>query len=386
MAKKIMILGGDGYIGWSLGIHRAFNTNDDIFLIDSYKKRDYQKTLNISELYTTPLLSEKIYLYELMTGKHNLKSFSINVAHSKTVDSLINSYKPDVILNAAHQPSAPLSMKSFQYARETLQNNEMSCLNVLWAVHNHCPNSLVINMGSAGIYSGIDTDHIPEDKVGLVSQKSCINNSWTPMLATDFYHQSKVNTFGITDLCVNNWGINAVTINQSTVFGQCPINDIKDFRLFSRFNYDHIFGTVLNRFICQSVDKYPLTVYGTGEQTTNIISLCDTLKALNKVIDMPFESGKHRVFNVYTHTMSVLDIANLVASIHNQQTQKIKIISNPRNEPAFTKNECTRDRSLISDDEIDDDLFINTIDKTLALADRFCYNIKPTQFMPTIEW
>ena len=45
-----------------------------------------------------------------------------------------------------------------------------------------------------------------------------------------------------------------------------------------RFNYDEIFGTVVNRFIAQAVADYPLTVYGKGGQSRGYLNLEDSLQ------------------------------------------------------------------------------------------------------------
>ena len=63
-----MILGGDGYLGWSLGLFRSFFTDDKVILVDSYLKRDLQKALGIRELYEFPLLQERIRYYSGKTG------------------------------------------------------------------------------------------------------------------------------------------------------------------------------------------------------------------------------------------------------------------------------------------------------------------------------
>jgi len=45
--------------------------------------------------------------------------------------------------------------------------------------------------------------------------------------------------------------------------------------LATRFDYDAVFGTVLNRFCVQAVVGHPLSVYGTGNQTRGMLDIRD---------------------------------------------------------------------------------------------------------------
>ena len=51
---------------------------------------------------------------------------------------------------------------------------------------------------------------------------------------------------------------------QATVVGAATREIKAHPELFTRFDYDQCFGTVLNRFIVQVVRGMPITVYGSG--------------------------------------------------------------------------------------------------------------------------
>lgn len=383
MSKTIMILGGDGYLGWSFGLFRSFFTEDKVILVDSYLKRDLQKSLGIKELCEFPLLPERIRQYSGQTGKRNLSSLSIDVANYKSLSTVVERYKPDVIINAAHQPSAPYSMISPDTAALTLTNNEKSCLNVFWAVKEHCPESLIINMGSAGVYQSVDSEFIPEKrrKLSFYHDKKPYNvwDTWLPMQASDVYHQSKVHTFGLTEMAVDVWKLSAITIQQSIIFGQCAIDELENPNLNSRFNYDHIFGTVVNRFACQAVKGVPLTVYGDGSSQTNIICLCDVLRSIHEIIDKDVITGSHKVVNHFTESTNIQRIAEKVLSVYGKG--EIRYIDNPREEKVCLKNKVFEHLSNQSEFEIE-----SSIRNTLDFAERFSYNIDVGQFAPTIKW
>ena len=384
MNKTILILGGDGYLGWSLGLYRAFSTDDRVILVDSYLKRDLQKSLGIKELFEFPFLPERIRTYTTKTGKRNLSSLSIDATNYEAISEVISRYKPDVIVNAAHQPSAPLSMKSPHFSALTITNNEKSCLNVLWAVSKNCPDSLIINLGSAGVYQSIDSSFIPETKKTLHflndDVQHSVQNAWLPMQASDFYHQSKVQTFGITEMCLEAWSLKVITVQQSTIFGQCVLEkQLDDPNLFTRFNYDDVFGTVLNRFVCQAVKGFPLTVYGDGQSQTNIICLCDVLKGMSDLMNMEMTPGSHKVINHFAKTMSIKTIAEMVVKVYGYGD--ILNIENPRIE----KN-CSRVKKFENCSTNQSDDITTSIANTLDFARRFSYNIDVRQFVPTIKW
>ena len=77
--------------------------------------------------------------------------------------------------------------------------------------------------------------------------------------------------------------------------------------LATRFDYDQVFGTVLNRFVVQAVLGHPLTVYGAGGQTRGMLNLVDTVECIRLAAENPADPGEFRVFNQFTEQMSVMD-------------------------------------------------------------------------------
>ena len=53
-----------------------------------------------------------------------------------------------------------------------------------------------------------------------------------------------------------------------------------DEALINRFDYDEVFGTVLNRFCAQAALGHPLTVYGKGGQTRGFLDIRDTVRCV----------------------------------------------------------------------------------------------------------
>ena len=66
----------------------------------------------------------------------------------------------------------------------------------------------------------------------------------------------------------------------------------RDERLVTRFDYDEVFGTVLNRFCVQAVIGHPLTVHGEGGQTRGFLNIRDTLACVELALDQPAGAGR----------------------------------------------------------------------------------------------
>src|SRR5262249_34197776 len=144
-----------------------------------------------------------------------------------------------------------------------------------------------------------------------------------------FYHLSKVHDSHNIEFACRVWGLRATDLNQGVVYGEQTDETAIDDRLATRFDYDAVFGTVLNRFVILASLGEPLTVYGDGGQTRGIIDIRDTVECIRIAAESPPEKGEFRVFNQMTEAMSVLDIAKVVAA-HREPTVEIEYLENPR--------------------------------------------------------
>ena len=92
------------------------------------------------------------------------------------------------------------------------------------------------------------------------------------------------------------WGLRVTDLMQGPVYGiETEESQIDDRRLRTIFNYDEIFGTIINRFIVQAVVDYPLTVYGKGGQTRGYLNINDTLQCVHLSADTPARKGELRI-------------------------------------------------------------------------------------------
>jgi len=397
MSKKslnqdtILILGGDGYLGWSLGLAFAHRTEMNVVLVDNLIKRKWEKEVDAKLLVPIKSPKKRIAEYRKIFGKSNLAFEKVELLKQEEVVKVIRKYKPNVIINAAQQPSAPFSMKSAKHAAVTFSNNIIGHLNVLWSIAQVDKNISYIKLGSAGCYMDTDTDFVPLQKKNFTfkhqGKQHNVLNGFLPMQATDFYHQSKISDFLIDDLCAKLWGLKVITVQQATIFGATidENHPRKNSGLSARFNYDAVFSTVLNRFVCQLAIGHPITVYGDGKQRTGLISLSDTIDNFMRLAKMEVKPGKHVVVHNYTHRLSIEEIARKMIEI--DPSAQINFIKNPRNEGSgklekkVQVHESVRAPHFKKEAGLQDELT-----RLVTFTKRYKNNIDPSIIMPKVEW
>lgn len=128
------------------------------------------------------------------------------------------------------------------------------------------------------------------------------------------------------------WGLRATDLNQGVVYGIRTDDTERDERLLTRFDYDELFGTALNRFCVEAVIGHPLTVYGKGHQTRGFLNIRDTLQCIELATRNPGSAGEMRVFNQFTQVFSVMDLASEACAdaSHLGYKTRIEHVENPR--------------------------------------------------------
>jgi UDP-sulfoquinovose synthase len=116
------------------------------------------------------------------------------------------------------------------------------------------------------------------------------------------------------------------------VYGTTTDEVAMDEALINRFDYDEVFGTVLNRFCVQAAIGHPLTVYGRGGQTRGFLDIRDTVRCVEIACLNPAVRGQCRVFNQFTEQFSVLELARLVQVAGRKLglTVEVEHFSDPR--------------------------------------------------------
>jgi UDP-sulfoquinovose synthase len=148
------------------------------------------------------------------------------------------------------------------------------------------------------------------------------------------YHLSKVHDSHNLDFGCRIWDLRATDLNQGVVYGITTAETALHPDLTTRFDYDGIWGTVLNRYCVESAIGEPLSVYGKGGQTRGFLDIRDTVRCVELAALNPPAAGEYRVYNQFTEQFSVLGLAEKVAharAAHGLPTT-IHHVENPRRE------------------------------------------------------
>jgi UDP-sulfoquinovose synthase len=389
--QTILILGGDGYLGWSLGLAFANRTDYNIVLADNLVKRKWEKDVDAKLLVPIKKPKARIAEYQRLFNKDNLSFVKLDLLKQKDITKVLRKYQPSVVINAAQQPSAPFSMKSPKHAAITFSNNLIGHLNVLWSIAQVDKSITCIKLGSAGCYMDVDTDFLPLEKKNFKfmhgGKERTVLNSFFPMRATDFYHQSKISDFLLDELCASLWKLKVITVQQATIFGATiPENHpAAHAGLSARFNYDAVFSTVMNRFVCQLAIGHPLTVYGDGKQKTGLISLNDTIENFLELAKTEVKPGKNIVVHNYTIRFTIEEIAQRIAKADPGAV--INYIKNPRKEGQGKLDRAVEVHKVVKPrHNSKEQKFQEELERMIEFTKRHKDNIDTSIIMPKVEW
>lgn len=305
---RILVLGGDGYLGWPTAMYLS-RQGHEVGVIDNMVRRAWDFEFGADSLVPIYSLQERIAIWEEVSGKR-MKAYIGDLTDYGFLEPVIKSFRPEAIVHYGEQRAAPYSMIDRNHAVFTQVNNIVGTLNVLYAMADHVPECHLVKLGTMGEYGTPNIDI--EEGFITIEHKGRTDTLPYPKQAGSFYHLSKVHDSHNIMFCCKIWGVRSTDLNQGVVYGADTDEILMDERLRTRFDYDGVFGTVLNRFLVQAVVGVPLTVYGKGGQTRGFLDIRDTIACVELAILNPPAHGEYRVFNQFTERFSVMDLANAV--------------------------------------------------------------------------
>jgi UDP-sulfoquinovose synthase len=325
---RILVLGGDGYLGWPTAMHFS-RRGDDVFVVDDFTRRACHTERGTDSLTPVSTLMDRVAAWRQIAGR-DIGYEVLDICDFPKLRALIKEYQPDTIIHYGEIPSAPYSMIDRDHAWETQRNNVEGNLNLLFAMHEVAPDSHLVKLGTMGEYGTPDID-IEEGYIDI-EHNGRSDRLPFPKLPHSFYHLSKVHDSHNIHFACRVWGIRATDLNQGVVYGIHTDETELDDRLLTRFDYDELFGTALNRFCVQAVIGHPITVYGSGNQTRGFLNLRDTLQCVELATRNPAAHGEMRVFNQFTETFTVMELATEVHRAANTlgYNARIEHCDNPR--------------------------------------------------------
>lgn len=327
---RVLILGGDGYLGWPTAMHLCAEGHE-VAVVDNYLRRRLCREEDVDPLYEVPNLHERVRLWKANTG-HEIRLFIGDLTEWDVVETVFRAFEPEGIVHYAEQPAAPYSMLNRRAAVLTIRNNLLTTANVIFAVREFCPGAHIVKLGTMGEYG---TPNIDIEEGWLdVEHKGRKERFLYPRQAGSLYHTTKIMDTDLLWFYVRTWGLRVTDLMQGPVYGLFTEESGQDEALLPFFNYDELFGTVLNRFVVQAVAGYPLTVYGKGGQTRGYLNIIDTLNCVRLSLEKTPEVGSLRIFNQFTETFTVMELAEKVREAGKEIGLDVAIqhVDNPRKE------------------------------------------------------
>jgi UDP-sulfoquinovose synthase len=208
-----------------------------------------------------------------------------------------------------------------------------------------------------------------------------------PKQPGSFYHLSKVHDSHNIMFACKIWKLRATDLNQGVVYGTVSDEVSMDEALINRFDYDEVFGTVLNRFCVEAAIGHPLTVYGKGGQTRGFLDIRDTVRCVEIACHNPAEPGECRVYNQFTEQFSVLDIAHLVAAAAKKLgvTTEVEHLPDPRVE--LEQHYYNAKHSKLIDLGLEPHLLSDSLlDSLMNIALKYRDRVDPELILPQVNW
>ncbi len=325
---NVLILGIDGYIGWTLAQKLASKGHTIYGLDNFYTRKRVREVGSRSVLPISPMNSriEKFNNH----FKSDLKFYKGDAAEPEFLYRVFRETEPDAVYHLAEQRSAPYSMIGLKQANETMIKNIISTMNLVYASKDINPDVHIIKLGTMGEYGTPNID-ITEGFFDIEFRGRRATLPF-PRNASSWYHWSKVHDSNNLMFANRVWGLKITDVMQGVVYGT-ETDEIRESGLYTRFDVDEVWGTALNRFAAQAVAGIPITPYGRGEQKRGFLSLTDSINCLTIALKKPPSSGEYRVLNQFDQYYSINYLAETVKSVYEDMTgnrAKIRHVANPR--------------------------------------------------------
>jgi UDP-sulfoquinovose synthase len=334
----------------------------------------------------TPILplSDRLRVWQELTG-NTIELFVGDVTEYDFLSSVVEDFEPEAVVHFAEQRAAPYSMIDRKHAVFTQVNNVVGTLNLLFALREFQPDCHLIKLGTMGEYGTPNID-IEEGYI-TIEHNGRRDTVPYPKQPGSFYHLSKVHDSHNIMFTCKAWGLRATDLNQGVVYGTMTDEVALSEALINRFDYDEVFGTVLNRFCVQAAIGHPLTVYGKGGQTRGFLDIRDTVRCIEIACLNPAAQGECRVYNQFTEQFSVLDLARLVQTAGEKLglTVEVEHLSDPRVEAQEHYYNAKHSKLIelgLEPHLLSDSLLDSLMNVALQYRDR----IDASVMMPQINW
>ena len=380
---RVLIIGGDGYLGWPQAMYLS-KRGHEVAVLDNFARRTWDLECGTSSLIPICSLHERVAAWNELTGKE-IRIFVGDATDYDFTSQAIGEFKPEGIVHYGEQRCAPYSMIDRKHAVFTQMNNVVGTLNIVYAIRDLNPDCHLVKLGTMGEYGTPNID-IEEGYLEIThnGRKDVLPY---PKQPGSFYHLSKVHDSHNIMFGCKIWGLRATDLNQGVVYGVDTDEIRMDDRLATRFDYDGIWGTVLNRYCVEAIIGHPLTVYGKGGQTRGFLDIRDTMRCVELALLNPAKAGEFRVFNQFTEQFTVLELAQLVQAAAAKKGLKVEVVHTDMPRVELEEHYYNAKHTKLVDlglkaHKLSDVLIDSVLDKMSS----YSYRVRKDTIMPFVKW
>ncbi len=385
-ASNVVVLGGDGFCGWPTSL-RLSRQGFNVTIVDNLVRRKTDVELGTQSLTPISPIDTRLAAWREVTGK-DLCHVDIDIAEDyASLVALLRDLQPQAVVHFGEQRAAPYSMKSPRHKRYTIDNNINATHNLLCGIVETGLDIHVVHLGTMGVYGyGTAGLKIPEGYLPVQVEAEGVRHEMEiiyPPNPGSVYHMTKTLDALMFFYYNKNDQVRITDLHQGVVWGTNTADTLADGRLINRFDYEGDYGTVLNRFLMQSVVGHPITVYGTGGQTRAFIHIRDTARCVNLAIDNPPAHGERvKIFNQVTETHRVRDLARLVGELTGAE---VRYYTNPRNE-ALENDLRVENRQFLDLGLAPVTLSEGLLEEVIEVARRYADRCDPAKIIADSTW
>ncbi|HLH71403.1 MAG TPA: NAD-dependent epimerase/dehydratase family protein [Candidatus Dormibacteraeota bacterium] len=380
---RVIVLGADGYLGWPTSLHLSAR-GYEVVAVDSLVRRRWDTLCGTSSLVPIATMERRVARWAAETGR-NIQWVRLDLRNRADLTELITRHRPDAVVHFAEQRSAPYSMIGAEQAVETQVNNVVGTLNLLFALRESAPDCHLVKLGTMGEYGTPNIDI--EEGFIEIEHNGRRDRLPYPKQPGSFYHLSKVHDSHNIMFACKTWGLRSTDLNQGVVYGcATPETQIHP-ELRTRFDYDDIWGTVLNRYCVQAAIGRPLTVYGQGGQTRGFIDIRDTVRCIELTIANPPQPGEYRVFNQFTEQFSVGELAERVREARRAHGLETEIVHLPNPRAEAESHYYNAKHQKLIELGLQPHLLAETlIEDVIQTVERHRHRVRVETIEPRVDW
>ena len=228
---RILVLGGDGYLGWPTALHLSARGHD-VGVVDNFARRSYDSEMGVDSLVPIRQLQRRITTWKEVSG-NVIQPFIGDLTDNVFVEQTLREFAPEAIVHFAEQRSAPYSMIDRRHAVYTQVNNVVGTLNLLYAIAEIDPSIHLVKLGTMGEYGTPNIDI--EEGFIEITHKGRTDLLPYPKQPGSFYHLSKVHDSHNIHFACRIWGLRSTDLNQGIVYGQVTPETLMHRDLLTRF-------------------------------------------------------------------------------------------------------------------------------------------------------